>query len=95
MNSVLYTDIYTTYILKPAQITVAVQDQLSYSQPPKWRPSSTSGEVAKICPKFNGGGGGGHEGEEMTRRPAALLIAFEGESERGGERRGGANMSLY
>jgi len=41
-------------------------------------------------------GGGGREGEEMTRRPAALLIAFEGESERGrGERRGGANMSLY
>ncbi len=28
-------------------ITVAVQNQLSYSQPPKWRPSSTSGEVAK------------------------------------------------
>jgi hypothetical protein len=45
-----------------------------------------------------GGGGGkeeGCEGEEVVRRPAALLIAFEGESERGGERRGGANMSLY
>jgi hypothetical protein len=40
-------------------ITVAVQNQLSYSQPPKWRPSSTSGEVAKIYPKSNGGGGGG------------------------------------
>ncbi len=33
-------------------------------------------------------GGGGREGEEMTRRPAALLIAFEGESERGGGREG-------
>ncbi len=43
----------------------------------------TSGEVAKICPKFNGGGRGGCEGVEMMCRPAALLIA-EGESERGG-----------
>jgi len=33
-------------------------------------------------------GGGGREGEEMTRRPAALLIAFEGESERGGGEKG-------
>ena len=57
----------------------------------------TSGEVTKIYPKFNGGGGGrGFEGEDMMRRPAAILIAFEGESERGGEEsRGGANMSLY
>ncbi len=31
-------------------ITVAVQIQLSYSQTPKWRPSSTFGKAAKICP---------------------------------------------
>jgi hypothetical protein len=45
----------------------------------------TSGEVTKIYTKFNGGGGvRGCEGEDMTHRPAAILIAFEGESERGG-----------
>ncbi len=51
----------------------------------------TFGEAAKICPKSNGGGGGGIgcEGEEVMHRLAALLIAFEGESERGGvEERG-------
>ncbi len=31
-------------------ITVAVQIQLPYSQTPKWRPSSTLGEVARIWP---------------------------------------------
>ncbi len=42
---------------------------------------------------MGGGGGRGCEGEDMTRRPAAILIAFEGQSERGGggqESRGGA-----
>ncbi len=29
-------------------ITIAVQIQLPYSQAPKWRPSSTLGEVARI-----------------------------------------------
>jgi len=33
-------------------------------------------------------GGRGCEGEDMTRRPAAILIAFEGESERGGGEQG-------
>jgi len=38
--------------------TVAVQNQLSYSKSPKWRPFSTFGEAAKICSKSNGGGRG-------------------------------------
>ena len=33
-------------------------------------------------------GGRGCEGEDMTRRPAAILIAFEAESEKGGRRAG-------
>ncbi len=36
-----------------------------------------------------GGGGRGCEGEEMKRRPAALLNAFEGWRERGGGGREG------
>jgi hypothetical protein len=35
---------------KSDMITVAVQIQLSYSQTPKWRPSSTFGKATKICP---------------------------------------------
>jgi hypothetical protein len=35
-----------------------------------------------------GGGGGGGEGEDVAHRPAALLITFEGERERGGGREG-------
>ncbi len=44
------------------------------------------------------GGGRGCKGEEMKRRPAALVIAFERWREREGEGRkrgGGANVSLY
>ncbi len=37
---------------------------------------------------MGGGGGRGCEGEDMMRRPAAILIAFEGESEGGGRRAG-------
>ncbi len=40
--------------------------------------------------------GRGCQNLEMARRPAALVITFEGGSERGGRRReGGVNMSLY
>jgi hypothetical protein len=79
-------------------ITVAVQIQLSYSQTPEWRPSSTLGEAAKIRPLSYGGGGETVGGAEMARRPAAPVITFEGGSERGGGNRGregGVNMSLY
>jgi hypothetical protein len=73
-------------------ITVAVQYQLSYSQSPNWRPSSTSGEVTENCPKSNvGEGGRGLRGEEVAQAGQLLSLSH---LERGEGRGGGANMSL-
>jgi hypothetical protein len=51
-------------------ITVAVQIQLSHSQSPKWRPSSTFNEVTEKRSKSNGGGRGVKgEGGDLVSAP--------------------------